>query len=322
MVRQARIDLPGHLYHVLGRGIEQRDIFVDHKDYTDFLTRLEEGLNRTGSKCFAFCLLPNHFHLLILRGHRPLAELMRRLMTGYAVRFNLRYNRSGHLFQNRYKAILCDRDSYFLELIAYIHLNPLRAGFVHDLRGLRKYKWCGHSTLVGENIHKFLAIEDILSEFGSHLRSAMRRYESFVSDRASKFNRGDLSRGGLMKSKRETQSRGDQELMGKEKTEISDERILGSGLFVESVLRRVESMQNRKVPLEEVIEQVEKKSGVKFEEIASKSQARHVVKARALYCHLAKECCGVSGAHLMRQLNLTSGAISHLVYKGRDLTKG
>ena len=319
MVRQARIDLPGHLYHVIARGIEQRDIFVDHKDYADFLTRLEEGLDRTGGKCFAFCLLPNHFHLLILRGHRPLAELMRRLMTGYAVRFNLRYKRSGHLFQNRYKAILCDRDSYFLELIAYIHLNPLRAGLVRDLSGLRKYKWCGHSTLLGGNIHKFLAREDILREFGSHLRSAMRGYESFVSDRANRFKHGELSGGGLVKSMREVQSSDGRELMAKEKTEISDARILGGGLFVESVLRKVENEQYRKVPLEEVIDQVEKRSGVKFEEIASKSQARHVVKARAMYCHLAKERCAVSGGQLMRQLKLTSGAISHLIYKGRDL---
>lgn len=243
-------------------------------------------------------------------------------MTGYAVRFNLRYKRSGHLFQNRYKALLCDRDSYFLELIAYIHLNPLRAGLVRDLRGLRMYKWCGHSTLVGGNIHKFLAREDILREFGGHLRSAIRRYESFVSDRANRFKHGELSGGGLVKSMREAQSSEDRGLITEEKTEISDERILGGGLFVESVLRKVESEQNRKVPLEEVIDQVEKKSGVKFEEIASKSQARHVVKARAIYCHLAKERCGVSGAQLMRQLKLTSGAISHLIYKGRDLFSG
>jgi chromosomal replication initiation ATPase DnaA len=121
---------------------------------------------------------------------------------------------------------------------------------------------------------------------------------------------------------RGTQSSEGRELMAKEKRELSDERILGGGDFVESVLRTVESEPNRKIPLEEVIDHVERKSGVKFEEIASKSQARHVVKARAMYCHLAKERCGVSGAQLMRQLKLTSGAISHLVYKGRDLFKG
>ena len=142
MPRQPRIDISETLYHVIARGIEGRRIFVHEFDYMDFLDRLGRGLQKNGSKCLAYSLLGNHFHLLILRGQRPLAELMRRLMTGYAVSFNLRRRRTGHLFQNRYKAILCDYEAYFLELIAYIHLNPLRAGFVESLQDLRKYRWC------------------------------------------------------------------------------------------------------------------------------------------------------------------------------------
>jgi len=117
MPRKPRIDFPGHFYHVISRGIERREIFVEEGDYEDFLHRLKKALNQTGAKCLAFSLLPNHFHLLCLRGTRPLAELMRRLMTGYAVSFNLRYQRAGHLFQNRYKAVLCERDSYLMELL-------------------------------------------------------------------------------------------------------------------------------------------------------------------------------------------------------------
>jgi putative transposase len=132
------------LYRVIARGIERRKIFIDKYDYEDFLSRLEKALDKTGSKCLAFSLLANHFHLLIMRGPQPLAELMRRLMTGYAVHFNLRHKRAGHLFQNRYKAILWDMDSYFLALVAHIHLNPLRACMVRDLKELGRYKWCGH----------------------------------------------------------------------------------------------------------------------------------------------------------------------------------
>ena len=117
MPRQARIDIPGYLYHVIARGIERRKIFIADYDYEDFLSRLEKALDKAGSKCFAFSLLGNHFHLLIRRGHRPLAELMSRLMAGYAVNFNLRHKRAGHLFQNRYKAIRCDMESHFLELV-------------------------------------------------------------------------------------------------------------------------------------------------------------------------------------------------------------
>ena len=93
-------------------------------------------------------------------------------MTGYAVKFNLRHKRARHLFQNRYKAILCDLNSYFLELVAYIHLNPLRAGMVKDLKALGSYKWCSHRAVVGKNTFKFLAMakEDILQQFGNHFK--------------------------------------------------------------------------------------------------------------------------------------------------------
>ena len=161
MPRQSRIDYPGYLYHVMARGIERRKIFIGETDYEDFMGRLEKCLRKTDSRCLAFSLLPNHFHLLILRGQNSLAEFMWRLMTGYAVNFNRRHNRVGHLFQNRYKAVLCDLDSYLLELVAYIHLNPLRAGLVKGLGALRKYRWCGHGTVMGRGGMRILAVEDI-----------------------------------------------------------------------------------------------------------------------------------------------------------------
>jgi len=234
MPRQPRIDLPGQLYHVIARGIERRKIFRDESDYEGFLNRLEECLKKTGSRCLAYSLLGNHFHLLILRGERSLAELMRRLMTGYAVSFNLRHKRAGHLFQNRYKAILCEFDSYFLELVAYIHLNPLRAGRVGDLAGLRKYRWSGHGAIMGEWAAPFLSLEDILAHFGEHLRTARRKYESFIRERAGKYKKGELSGGGLKRSRGGTWVW--DTLKGEEK-ESWDERILGDGDFVDSVLR-------------------------------------------------------------------------------------
>ena len=321
MPRQARIDLPGHLYHVIGRGIEQRDIFGDPQDNVDFLTRLEKGLGETGSKCFAFSLLPNHFHLLILRGHRPLAELMRRLMTGYAVRFNRKYKRVGHLFQNRYKAILCDKDSYLLELVAYIHLNPLRAGLVGDLRGLQEYKWCGHGTLLGRNDHKFLARDDVLGEFGSRLRSAVSKYGAFIAERAGRFKHGELSGGGAVRGVRGDVLKVDEDFPTQKEKPASDERILGDGDFVKGVLRKSKGEQENKLAINEIIKQVERDSGVAFEEIRSRGQARQTVKARAMYCYLAKERCGVSGAQLTKQLRLSSGAISYLIRRGHQLLK-
>jgi REP element-mobilizing transposase RayT len=320
MPRQARIDIPGYLYHVIARGIERRKIFIDGKDYEEFLLRLEKALDKTGSKCCAFSLLPNHFHLLILRGIRPLAELMRRLMTGYAVYFNLRRKRAGHLFQNRYKAILCDRDSYFLELVAYIHLNPLRAGLVQDLGALERYKWCGHRAVIGKNAVGYLAKEEILQHFGTHAKGARKKYVTYVKGRVNKFKSGELS-GGLIRSKG-----GLSEIVGMSKEEGKeefDERILGDGDFVASVLKESnEQMQRgKKMSSDAVIKAVVEATGIYREDICSRSQNRQVVKARALYCYLAKERCGMSGAQLMQQLGMTSGAISHLVSKGKDLDR-
>ena len=149
MPRQPRLDAPGLIQHVMARGIERRKLFRDDKDRQSFLDRLAVVLEETQTQCYAWALIPNHFHLLLRTGLTPLSKVMRRLMTGYAVTFNLRHRRSGHLFQNRYKSIVCEEDTYLLELTRYIHLNPLRARLVEDLKSLDKYPWSGHSTILG-----------------------------------------------------------------------------------------------------------------------------------------------------------------------------
>ena len=117
MPRQARLDAPGVLQHVMARGIERRKIFWDNKDRSSFLERLAVILEETQAQCYAWALISNHFHLLLRTGPTPLSKVMRRLMTGYAVTFNKRHKRSGHLFQNRYKSVVCEEDPYLLELI-------------------------------------------------------------------------------------------------------------------------------------------------------------------------------------------------------------
>ena len=116
MPRKARIDAPGALHHIMARGIEGRRIFQNTKDREDFMERLDHLINDSETRCFAWALLPNHFHLLLKTGQAPIAKVMLRLLTGYAVYYNLRHRRQGHLFHNRYKPILCQEDSYLLEL--------------------------------------------------------------------------------------------------------------------------------------------------------------------------------------------------------------
>ena len=133
MPRKARIDAPGALHHVIVRGIERKAIFKDRFDRTNFVKRLGTILLETDTPCYAWVLMHNHVHMLLKTGLTPIATVMRRLLTGYAQQFNRRHRRHGHLFQNRYKSFLCQEDAYFLELVRYIHLNPLRAHVVKDL---------------------------------------------------------------------------------------------------------------------------------------------------------------------------------------------
>ncbi len=149
MPRQPRLDAPGALHHVIGRGIERTKIFHDDTDREDFVSRLA-GLGRDRSLVvYAWALMPNHFHLLVRTGPSSLAQSMRRLLTGYVVNFNRRHKRAGHLFQNRYKSIVCEQEPYLLEVSRYIHLNPVRGEIVPGLPALRRYPWTGHAALMG-----------------------------------------------------------------------------------------------------------------------------------------------------------------------------
>lgn len=152
MPRKARIDAPGALQHVIIRGIERRNIFRSDYDRTNFIKRLAKLIPETRTDCFAWALMSNHVHLLFRTGSVPISVLMSRLLTGYAGWFNKKYKRHGQLFQNRYKSILCQEDLYLKKLVRYIHLNPLRAKLVEDLKNLDKYPWCGHSVIMNKTI--------------------------------------------------------------------------------------------------------------------------------------------------------------------------
>ena len=128
MPRQPRLDTPGALHHVMGRGIDGIKIFRSKNDCEDFLSRLENLCEKKALRIYAWALMDNHFHLLVRTGKYPLSDSMRKVLTGYVVNYNRRHERYGHLFQNRYKSILCEDDPYLLELTRYIHLNPLGQG--------------------------------------------------------------------------------------------------------------------------------------------------------------------------------------------------
>ena len=227
MPRRPRLDAPGCLQHVIVRGIERREIFRDDRDRENFLTRLGKVLQDGEAKCFAWALMPNHVHILLRTASTPLPRMMRRLLTGYAVSFNLRHQRSGHLFHNRYKSIVCEEDSYLLELVRYIHLNVIRAGLLEQMDQLARYRWCGHSVLMGYEKRDWQTTEGVLSYFGRKRSYARSKYRQFVADGITIGRRKELTSGGNRGRREEN----DAEIFVK-----SDPRVLGSDRFVEMLL--------------------------------------------------------------------------------------
>ena len=180
MPRLARLDAPGVLHHIIIRGIERRKIFRDNKDRDNFIDRLSDLLPATQTACYAWVFIPNHAHFLFRSGTTGISNLMRRLLTGYAIYFNRRHRRHGQLFQNRYKSIICQEDIYFKELVRYIHLNPMRAKTVSDIKELNKYPYSGHSVLMGGKKHKWQDKKYVLSYFGTKESESKKNYLLYV----------------------------------------------------------------------------------------------------------------------------------------------
>ena len=234
MPRKSRIDAPGALHHIIGRGINRQKIFSDPTDYNNFLERLCDLLTESNTSCYAWALIPNHFHLLLRTGETPMSTIMKRLLTGYAVTYNRRHRRTGHLFQNRYKSILCQEEKYLLELVRYIHLNPVRAKMVADYKALSGYAFCGHSVILGSRSQDWQDTEYILRLFGDKEASARRRYREFVRMGVNQGRRSELTGGGLLRSHGGWVGVKALRLSGE--YQKGDERILGDGDFVEEVL--------------------------------------------------------------------------------------
>ena len=259
MPRQSRLDAPGVLHHVMGRGIEKRNIFINDADRRDFVERLALLSDDGAWDIYAWALLPNHFHLLCRTRSRPLPSSMRKLLTGYVVNFNHRHRRRGHLFQNRYKSIVCQEDRYFKELVRYIHLNLLRAGLVDDLNHLAHSPWSGHSAVLGFYKSPWQDTGYVLSQFG-HNHNGRANYLQFVKEGAGQGRR----------------------------PEAYDQRILGDSEFVQEVttglddrVKRNLRLSGQRTDIDSLAAGVCRQYKISAGELCSGSRRQNVVQARA-----------------------------------------
>jgi putative transposase len=178
MARPLRIELPGGIYHVTARGDRREDIYLNDDDRLTWLEVFANVCARFNWRCHAYCLMSNHYHVVIETPEPNLAEGMRQLNGVYTQRFNRRHGRVGHVYQGRYKAILVEKDSYLLELSRYVVLNPVRA---HMVKAVQDWSWSSYHATVGTHPRpSWLQIDWLLSQFASELTRAQLAYADFV----------------------------------------------------------------------------------------------------------------------------------------------
>jgi REP element-mobilizing transposase RayT len=326
MPRQARIDAPGALQHIIARSIDGVLLYEDNTDRDIFVDRLADLVLETETRCLAWALMPNHFHLLLQTVDCPLATFMRRLLTGYAISFNRRHDRRGHLFQNRYKSILCQEEPYLLELIRYIHLNPLRSGLVATSKALSEYPYCGHGVIIGTQPNDWQDTTYVLRLFADRKLIAKRRYQQFVNQGVNQGRRDDLTGGGLIRShggwtRVKALRRSDHQLK-------SDERILGDTDFVERVLKNADEHYEKRYQLirmgydiDKMASRVSEIFGVDTEAICTPGKQRLRVQARSVLCYWAVRYLGYSMTSLAEHLGISQPAVSVNVQRGAKIVK-
>jgi len=327
MPRLARLDAPGVLHHVIIRGIERRSIFEDNKDRDNFLKRLGELLPVTKTSCYAFAMLSNHAHLLLRTGTTGLSMVMKRLLTGYVVSFNRRHLRHGPLFQNRFKSIVCQEDTYLRELVRYIHLNPLRAQIVSDLKHLNSYKYCGHAVVMGKTACEWMDTGYVLSYFGKTVNKARVQYNAYVKEGVALGSRPELVGGGLIRSLGGWEEVKKMRISNQERLK-GDQRILGDSGFVLNVLKeagenfeRHYEMKRLGYNLDTIEDRVCEIYKVEKEDIFSRSREKLKSDARALFCFWAVRKLGYGQRELAKKLGMTQPGVGYAVIKGEAISK-
>ncbi len=267
MSRKPRIEYDGAFYHVITRGNQRQKIFKDKKDYTRYLQILGDYKDRYKYLLYAYVLMNNHVHLLIQTKETPLSKILQGINQRYTIYFNKRYRMIGHLFQGRYRAILCDKDEYLLTLLKYIHLNPVRAGMV---KSINEYEWSSHRCYIEKPDREDIIIDtaQVLGMFSRGKTKAKRLYRAYMSE--------------------------GQEIGNDEIYSTIDQRILGDERFQEKVSKECKAevtstKRLKEYTLREIAIGIEGAYGITLKEIKAKGKSRDIMMGTKLFSLIAKE---------------------------------
>ena len=293
MARKPRVHFPGALYHVITRGNRRQGIFLDEKDLRTFLTYLSYYKIRYLFKLYAYALMKNHLHLLIEVEKIPLGRIMQSILFRYTRYFNRRYGEVGHLFQGRYKAIVCDKDSYLLELVRYIHLNPVRAKMV---KGPEDYTWTSHLIYLGKERNLLIDDDFVLKQFSEKRSLARQRYCQFVWDGVSI---------------------GYQQKYYK----VKDQRYLGEDSFIDRIIEEKKETESwvYDVSLEVISHEVSRAIRIREDRLYSASRDREGAGGRGLVAYLARTISGYTVKEVADYFRRSPVTISEAIVKVEGL---
>ncbi len=322
MPRPERIDFPGAIHHVVSRGNERREIFWDDFDRRTFLKRLEKLCLKTGARCYAWALIPNHFHFLLEMGTMRLSQFMHGLLTAYTHDFNRRHHRVGHVFQGRFWNRICDRDSYFLSVIRYIHLNPYGAGLAKDLDALDRFRWCGHGAILGKRSDVWQDTLAVLKQFGMTIEGAQREYRRFIEDGLKKEN-VELKPSLLFRNEH-----GKWEPLNRKLSEGRKEQLpADSGLLMPTFqasdqLRWVRNRWERLgFGIEKVVEIAAAAVGISAIELLRGGKSTKPWMARSLCCYWLIEELEFKLVEVSKYLRIGSSTVRHNIAKGFQIAQ-
>lgn len=267
MARKPRLHIPGASYHVILRGNARDDIFFADEDRYRFYLLLQEGVKRFRHRIHAFCLMTNHVHLAVQVGDVPLSKIMQNVSFRYTRWVNWRKKRTGHLFQGRHKAFLVDTDEYLLQLVRYIHLNPVRVGLT---KLPVDYHWSSHQAYLGKEVLPWLATDWTLSRFAPTIGKARQGFARFVADGIGEGHRPEFHGHGM-----------------------TDSRCIGEDRFVEQALIEAENRPERQYSVREIISAVCEVYGVGEERIRLGGRLSAEIRGMAALLSLELPGCGL-----------------------------